>query len=367
MGIIHTESFDATIGAFSGGVGLGLDKWDLVETSIRAGTSGRHGTGLGATTGGHFRARKTFVGDEAGDAHATFIVQWAKNLASNSTEKELAAVGGDSIGDDGTAAFTTHVTLTAQTTSGTTTLRIYRGTISGTLLASYSFTYAGGWRYFALKVTLADSGGRAVLQMGEVGGLTPVTVIDFTGDTKNGGTASVLNWYTLYFGAGGVGLGPIDDVLCMNGAGSANTDFAGDCTIESSKPDGNGNSSVGVGSDGNSTNNYDLVNDGDDDAGYIDFAATGDKDTYTFQNSAYASPSTILGIATYARAKKTDTGARSLAIVARAGGTEVDSADKTLTNTEFRWRKHVYETKPGGGNWGFSDFNGAEFGVKARP
>jgi hypothetical protein len=119
-----------------------------------------------------------------------------------------------------------------------------------------------------------------------------------------------------------------------------------------------------AGSDGNSTNNYLLVDEAtpNDDTDYVSSATPGDKDTYAYSNMN-ATAGTVFGVQPVPAARKDDAGARSIVTIARLSGTEVDGPVKTMATT-YAYYADMRETKPGGGSWSISDVNSAEFGVK---
>jgi hypothetical protein len=210
-------------------------------------------------------------------------------------------------------------------------------------------------------VTIDDSTGVVVVKVNEV------TDIKLSSqDTRNGGNASVnrirpqtVGWQSgtaLYF----------DDLVVITTSGGTATDFIGDVRVESIFPNGNGNSSQLVGSDGNSTDNYLLVDETapNDDTDYVESSTVGDKDTYAYSNVT-PTTGTVHGVQLLPYAKKTDAGTRSIVSVARHSGTEEDSSAKTLNST-YAYLPDVRETKPGGGAWSISDVNAAEFGVKVN-
>jgi hypothetical protein len=143
-----------------------------------------------------------------------------------------------------------------------------------------------------------------------------------------------------------------------------NTDFLGDVRVQALLPTGNGNSSQLVGSDGNSTDNYLLVDEvpPNEDTDYVESATVNDKDTYVFGNLT-PTTGTVFGVQIVAEARKTDAGVRSFKSVARLSATEADGPDTTLSTT-YAFYMDKRDTKPGGGSWTITNVNDAEFGVK---
>jgi len=238
-------------------------------------------------------------------------------------------------------------------------------TRAGTQLGSGFAASRDTWYYVELKVTISDTGSYEL----RVDGSTVTS--SGAADTRNGANASADRIQVGNSAGGALGSGlRIDDLYVCDGTTGAGSnpcnDFLGDCRVQSRLPDGNGNSSQFDGSDGNSTDNYLLVDDADTavdgDTTYVQSPDVGDKDTYTFQNLTPTSGA-VFGVQALPYARKTDAGARSICSVARLSGTETDSANKALS-TSYRYYPDIRETKPGGGDWSISDVNSAEFGQK---
>lgn len=227
----------------------------------------------------------------------------------------------------------------------------------GTLLATSTLpVQPGQWVHLDHRVTIADAGGRVVVK------LNGDTVIDFTGDTRNGANASADR---VRLNGVGASYYRFDDVVLCDANGAVNNDHPGDCAVSGLLPNGNGTTSQLVGSDGNSVDNYLLVDDATPaTADYVESSTVGDKDTYAYP-APTQSAGTVLGVVVRPYAHKTDAGVRSIVSVARLAAVEVDSAAKTLNATPT-YLPDVRETKPGGGAWALGDFGAgaAEFGVK---
>lgn len=232
-------------------------------------------------------------------------------------------------------------------------------TRNGTTLASSSSPLTVGvWYYLEVKVVVHDSAGSVELRVNGVNVASASSV-----DTRNGGTG-VIDTFGMVFGNSGAFQGmSFDDFYILNTAGSVNNDFLGDVRVEALFPNGNGNASQLDGSDGNTTDNYLLVDEASPStADYVESSDVGDKDTYAYGNlTSVAGGVAAVQILPYAA--KTDAGTRSIVSVARLSGTEVDSADKPLS-VSYQYLPDVREAKPGGGAWDIAAVNGAEFGVK---
>lgn len=249
-----------------------------------------------------------------------------------------------------------HVVFTV-TATGYPQLRL--GSEGGTVLGTGATALSVGvWYYIEIKASISDTVGTAVLHIDNQ------TVVSFSGDTKNGGTSTNIDYVSLspatFRGYGAT----YDDLYILDSTGATNNDFLGDIRIETLYPDGNGNSSQLVGSDADSTDNYQLVDETGtpSSADYVASGNLGDKDTYTFTGLATTS-GTIKGVQVNSWAAKSDSGARNVKNITRLSGTEDQSASLPLQTT-YMPHLSVHETKPGGGSWTISDVNNAEFGVQ---
>lgn len=307
-----------------------------------SGTGARFGPGGMAHTGNTFW-RKSL------DAQATWIVGIAFRFAGT------IPAGNDpiiQIYDDTTLQMKLEMT-TARL------LRAVRG--DGTVLGTGTTALVGNvFYYLEFKVTINNSTGVAVVRINEA------TELNLTSqDTQNSANATANK-----IGIQGDGSSSdtlhTDDLYICDGTGGSNNDFLGDTRIEALFPNGNGNSSVLVGSDGNSVDNYLLVDETNpnDDTDYVESSTPGDKDTYTYTNLT-PTTGTVYAVQPLMYARKTDAGARSIVSVARHSGTETDGAVKTLSSV-YEYHHDIRETKPGGGTWSISDVNGAEFGMKVN-
>lgn len=156
-----------------------------------------------------------------------------------------------------------------------------------------------------------------------------------------------------------------EDLYICDGSGSINNDFLGDMRVDCYLPNGNGNSSQLVGSDSNSTDNYQLVDEtsqnGDSD--YVQSSTVNNKDTYAVADMSHT-PANIFGTQLNMIAKKDDSGTRSICSVCRSGGTDYDGDTQALGTTYVDYRQ-IRETDPATSSaWTRSNLNSAEFGVK---
>lgn len=263
----------------------------------------------------------------------------------------------------GDAGTTTHIALMRNSSAG---IDVYRGGTFGDVLLDVSpvnVVPANTWVYIETKVVLADAGGSVVVRV------NGAQVINFSGDTRNGGADPTIDrvaWGTETGDADGYFM---DDLYICNGAGAVNNDFLGDCKIYAVYPDGNGNYSQGVNSAATSVNNYSYVDENPDPntSDYVAFATTGDKDTYTFGDIPGG---TIFGVQQAMYAAKSDSGSRTMRNIQRIAGVDYSSAvDQALSSTPaYAGKFDLMEVSPATSvAWTVSEVNGAEFGTEARP
>lgn len=212
------------------------------------------------------------------------------------------------------------------------------------------------WTYMEVKPTLADAGGTVVIKV------NGNTVIDFTGDTRNSGTETAFS--SIYFPTNS-GI-KIDDFYLMDNTGSAPyNDFYGEMKIETLVPNGNGAFSQLLGSDGNSTDNYLLVDEIPASmTDYVGSSTIGQRDTYTFQNSSTGSGQ-VAAVQTCVYAQKTDAGAASVKTVERASAGPTERVSAAITVSNPTWVQNGPQiTDPTGATWSIATVNSAEFGVE---
>lgn len=231
---------------------------------------------------------------------------------------------------------------------------------SGTVIATAPLGTlpAAGWTYVEVRCTIDDSTGAVEIRAD--GSSTPS--LSFTGDTRNGGTSTNIDRVELRSGSSNNG---IDDWYVLNTSGAApHNTWLGDVRVFTLLPNGNGNSSQLVGSDGNSIDNYLLVDDLTVSiADYVGSATPGQKDTYAMENLP-AGVSTVFGTFEVIYALKTDGGYATAKSVLRSGGTDYTS-DALVLGPAVRVGGKLRTTDPATGSaWTASGVNAAEVGVE---
>jgi hypothetical protein len=256
----------------------------------------------------------------------------------------------------GDAGATQHLTLGVDAAAH---LIIRRGSNIGTLIATGTAVLAGNaWHWIEIKATIADAGGICVVKV------DGVTDINFTGDTKNAGTLTTVSSVML-FGTGTAPVTQYDDLVICDGTGSAPfNDFFGEKVIRLKAPNNNGAVNAWLGSDGNSTDNYQLVDEIPvSTTDYTGSATPGDRDLYALSNvSGLSSVDAIQNVAYVA---KSDAGARSFRTVTRnAGGTVTTGPTVPLSTTYLLAQGGIELTDPSAAAWTTTNVNTIQAGVE---
>lgn len=226
--------------------------------------------------------------------------------------------------------------------------------------------FPGTWHYIEFGAKIHDTTGWCELRQ------DGVAIARFDGDTSNGGSDNLIDLVRFQESGGGPNAYFIDDVYILNEQGSVNNSWLGDTRCFPLYPDGNGTSSTPLsGSDGNSTDNFLLVDEAGapDIADYVFSTVDGDQDTYTFEDLPVI-VGTIRGLEVRAHAAKDDTGTKQIRLITRRGGTDSFGPDHVLAAIPLYQTHHdVHELDPhaGPGAWTITNINGTEWGVEVRP
>ena len=314
-------------------------KWDAASTRFG------HGSASPRTPGGYY----TRLGFGSNTIYKTFSPQTKIYAGAGLFSTNYISVYGDT-------GATQHITVARNSSSGA--IEIRRGNSGGTLLASSTIvTPASAWFYLEISVTISDTIGEVHVRLDG----STTDIVSYTGDTKNGGTASTIDRISITTITNAT---QVTDFYLLNDSGSTNNTFLGDVAVRALSPNGNGNASQLVGSDGNSTDNYLLVDEkpfsGTD---YTGSPTTGQKDTYTVADlPAYTS--TVYGVQVTANMLKSDAGASQSRTVIRTGGTDYGGTTQVLSTSAATYSE-LYEQNPNTSNaWTTGEVNGLEAGME---
>lgn len=336
MTLLYAQGFEGLAAAGGTVTPPGMDNSVVVNT-----TAGRFG-GMGAT----LTVGRVILADPQTEITIGAAIRFTASVTPTTSTFIYAIVG------DYNA--TSHLSLFRSAGGALELRRGNAGTVFAT--SSVGLLQLNTWYYIELQVTLSDTVGKAIVRVNEQ------TILNFVGDTKNGGTLSTIDQVVIM----GTGSHQYDDLYMVNevGPGPFNT-FLGDITIQTLWPDNNGTYSQGVGSDANSVDNYALINEAvPNSANYVDFA-TGQKDTYAFQSVTPLTPSTIYAVKQTTWLHKTSSGPITTANIAKLGATEVTGPSVNPPTGAMFYREHYWLTDPDGNPWTEATVNAAEFGVSA--
>jgi hypothetical protein len=219
------------------------------------------------------------------------------------------------------------------------------------------------WCYVEAKVFLSDTVGTVAVRVNgvQVLNLSNVDTLDnvnMTGITyirlayANISPSPAFAWF--------------DDFYLCNTTGTVNNDFLGEISVEHLRP-ASDDTAQWLGSDSNSVNNWDLVNEPGafDGADYVASSTVGQRDLYVPTPSTRPTSSPVVGVIVNAVAMKTDAGTRTVKLECKegAGGTVRQSADLGLP-TSFGEIRAIFERKGDGSQFTVADVNALRFGVE---
>lgn len=334
MALLFTDGFDA--GDFA-------TKWIAGAFTSVVSSPTRFGTGMAASVGPTSTSLARTV-----TASAQITVGAAFYAASSSD------CGISLLGDAGS---TTHLSV-VRTSAGTIALR--RGLPgSGTILArGATLIPLATWNYLEVQATIADSGGTVKVRLNG----STVNEIDFTGDTKNGGTNTTIDQVALATSGSGSSA-RFDDVYVLNSTGSSNTTFLGDIRIHTLSPNNNGTYSQLTGSDGNQTDNYQLVDELPfSTTDYVGSPTVGQRDTYALADLPVVSQ--IFGLQNNFIGAKSDASSGNAKSALLINSTLYYGATRAL-GTSYIAYSDIYDTNPNTSTaWTGTVINGMEAGVE---
>jgi len=214
---------------------------------------------------------------------------------------------------------------------------------------------AGVSAYVEVRVVIHDTAGAVTVRVNGAEVLALVNV-----DTANGAsTAWTLVWLG-EFAASGTTV-DYDDLYVLDGTGAAPWNgFLGDCRVDARYPTGAGAATGWTASAGA---NWAAVDETapNDDTDYVAAAAAGVTDTYVTQDAPVVGAA-IYGVQHVLSAKKTDSGAATIAPVIRHSGVDYVGANLS-PGTAYGYLLQIAATNPGtAAAWTEAGFNAAEFG-----
>jgi hypothetical protein len=333
------------------------EKWSgyLTATPSIAASSGVRGDGVLSFTAPTDQ-RGLIKSVTAGDV---FIVGFSIYLRGAITGSDRILSFADSIrGDIGD-----HVYIRINL-NGTVSVLRGSGTVLGTSVESIPLTT---WVYFECKITIHDTTGAYEIRFDGANVLSASNVD--TKDSTDTNVFSIIIGNSSGTSSNGVAVATgyyINDFYVCDDSGSIANDFLGPCRVDALYPSGNGNSSQWVGSDGNSTDNYLLVDETspDSDTTYVESGTSTNKDTYAFGDISHT-PSNIYGVQVSAYAKADDAGTRIIGVATRSAAADYNASTTHAVGQSYAYHPTVLETDPAtSAAWTKVNLNAAEFGVR---
>ncbi len=232
---------------------------------------------------------------------------------------------------------------------------------TGTLLATSSQPLAVEvWAFLELKATIADSGGLVELR------LDGASVLSFTGDTRNAGTAEIamVRFSNHHISSGNRHTLRLDDVYFCDTSGGRNNDFLGDVkvvTLQAQCRHGAGGFHAVGGQ--RALRLVAEAPDDDGDATYVESGTVGHKDLYGYQDLT-GTPAAIMAVQLATVARKDDAGSRSLRAVLKSGATTANGATRVL-GTSYALYDDRFEVDPAtGAAWTKAGVDALQAGVE---
>lgn len=248
----------------------------------------------------------------------------------------------------------------ASTSPGPQLIELVRaGTVLATSTVAIDVT---AWNHYQIETTLATTATGSVKVSVNGAEVINVTNVVTAANASGFDGAQWTTWGNTLL---------VDDFLLVDNTGPAPYNGPlGDCSIETIRPDGNGASSAWVGSDGNSVDNYLLVDDIGSSVDYVGTSTVGARDLYALGPLVSAAAGNVLAVQVELYAAKSDSGAAPgplNALTRSAAGTvRTDlAAGVAQLATSYQWFTGPVQTlDPDGNPWSVSAVAGLQAGVE---
>jgi hypothetical protein len=221
------------------------------------------------------------------------------------------------------------------------------GTILGT--TTDQILFVNEFAHIQIKIYIHDSAGTVDMLV------NGVSVLSLTNqDTRNGGAAGIID--KIIFG------GPKNTNMYISDLWIDDSEFLGDCKVETLFPSAAGDTTAWTPSAGD---NYAAVDEAapDSDTTYVSSLTADQVDSYTM-GDLVTTAGVVKGVQVLAYARKDDAGSRNIAIVARPAATDRVGSTQVLGDS-YTYLTQLWELNPEDSEaWEIADINGAKFGVK---
>lgn len=280
------------------------------DSSYTSSTTTRYGAGRSILLTGGASTGRMFTFPAVTQVFFGAAVCFPAGIGNN----QLLSLSGDS-------GSTVHLSLVWVSGSA---IALYRGPQSAQIAVGPAVApQFGTWGYLEVSATISDTVGTCEVRW------NGVTVISFTGDTKNAGTNSSIDAIALMRPNANV---HYDDFYLCDASGSSpfNT-FLGEIRVQTLSPTGAGASTQWTPDTGS---NYARVNEIPySAANYAQDSTSGHRDTYAMADLS-ATPGTILAVQNNLILKRTDASAISVKPAIKSGATVYYGSSYATTATD---------------------------------
>jgi hypothetical protein len=377
MALIFADSFDHY--EVSSGAHVLNGKWETITAERR---NGRHGT---------YGARGVLLKNL--QPQTTLILGLAVFLdyESESLNGVWVPVGQPSRGGFGFTVYNDSQIYCKLGLGSDGRMRVTRGAYPGTNPQDGGGSYFGGglasvlwtssapvwkfsqWNYVEWKIVAAtDNTGSFVVRLNgeEIANVTGVRTVPFAqGDDPNDPQYYNPENFTQFTIDSTLGTNAYDDLYVLNAADGVNDDFLGDLYVDALLPDGAGvdSDSTIVGTTPQPTR-WQSVRIADGAVSAVQFSATSDADSYTFDDLPYPD-ATVYGVQVVAQARKEDSGFARMTLTNSyddSPTTTTDASPTLLTPSAgdvYAFRTATLDESAKGA-WTYQDVQDAQFGVR---
>lgn len=185
-------------------------------------------------------------------------------------------------------------------------------------------------------------------------------ILSFSGNT---GSTNVARLYLKGCGS----YNYFDDIVVWNTNGEGAAAPADDIRLRPCFPNAQGSHTDGVGSDGDSANNYAHLDEAPPSTSdYVDIDTAAKKDTSGMENVTLVGSPDIPFVALTGYAQKTNAAVNTkLRFMLDDGGSESTGSDHTL-GSSYGFFQDIFEVQPDSSNWNETDWNSMEAGFEGR-
>jgi hypothetical protein len=332
MALLYTDGFD--VGDFA-------LRWPYSSGTYTTSTTTRFGTGMSVSQVNGFSSN--FIGKSITPSARIFL-----GFAMN-----MLLVPGTIIKTYTDNGATTQISVTLNSGGS---FSLVKGTSTVLATSAAGLYPAGSWQYIELCVAVNSTTGYCELRVN--GG----TAVSFTGNTRNGGTSTLVDRFDIYRTSAGTESNYWDDLYVCDNTGTTNNTFLGDIQVQTLLPNGAG-ASTQFTPTGAATNWQAVADVPYSTSTYNSASTVGNRDLYTLSD-LNAATGTVLGIQTNMIINKTSAGTANLKAAIQSGGTVYYDPTIALSTTTT-WTGAVREVDPATSSaWTVNGVNNLQAGTE---